>query len=183
MSDKEYNSTYFDDALRIHAICADKNICENDARLLTYMHAKGCESGKGVDYFYNPADEDSEALEIMLGKSKGSLRIPSVMSLDEKGQEALELVMTISDKINKLDNLLAKECGLENRLSGELKTRLRLYKEPEFRDKMVKLYKTEIVDDMPQYTKDKIDLAFLKFREEQQKIEQEILDMVGFKKE
>ena len=182
MGDQDSFSNYFDDAVRIHAICADCALSENDARLLTYMHAKASDSGKGVEYFLTPAQEDSEALEIMLGQCKGSLRLPAVMSLDEKGHDAVELILTIADKISNLDNLLARECGLENRLSGELRARLRLYKDTEFRDKMIDLYNTKVMPFLPLYNKEKIDEAFSRFRAEQQRKEKELSDMVDFLK-
>lgn len=183
MPDNEGYSAYFEDALRIHAICADSSLDEDEARLLTYMHTKACETGKGIDYFLSPAEEDAEALEIMLGKSSSYMKFPSSMNLDERGQEALELIMTIADKISNLDHLLAKECGLENRLTGELRARLRLYKDAPFRNKMVELYKSEVIPKLSLYDKEKIDKAFSRFREEQQRKELELMEMVGLKKE
>ena len=182
MGDQECFSSYFDDALRIHAICADISLSENEARLLTYMHAKAHESGKGVEYFLNPAEEDAEALEIMLGISKSNFRVPSVMSLDDKGHDALELILTIADKITDLDTMLAKECGLENRLSGELRSRLRLYRDHQFRNSMIDLYKTRIEPRLQLYDKEKIDRAFSRFRAEQERKEKELMQMVGMRK-
>jgi len=179
MTGHENYSHYFDDALKIHAICADISLSENEARVLTYMHAKAIESGKGVEYFYCPAEEDSEALQIMLGQSKSSLRLPSVASLDQQGQDALELILTIANRISYIDTLLAKECGLENRLSGELRSRLRLYQDNEYRDKMISLYKTEIQPRLESYTQKEIDEAFCRFRTEQQRREKELMSLVG----
>ncbi len=179
MENQDSFNAYFEDALKIHAICADNLLNENDARLLTYMHAKASESGKGIEYFYNPAREDAEALEIMLGQRKKNLRLPAVMSLDEKGQEAIELILTIADKISNLDTLLSRECGLENRLSGELRIRLRLYQDEEFRDKMIDLYKTKILPMLPVYTKDKVDKAFTILRARQQRSEDELKEMMA----
>jgi hypothetical protein len=88
--------SYFDDALRIHAICVDNGLSENEARLLTYMHTKGCESGKGIDYFFDPSMDEAEALEIMLGERKKPLPLPAVASLDEEGHEAIHTILTIT---------------------------------------------------------------------------------------
>ena len=44
MENQDSFHNYFEDALKIHAICADIDLNENDARLLTYMHAKASES-------------------------------------------------------------------------------------------------------------------------------------------
>lgn len=180
MKQENGRNDYFDDALKIHAICVDLNLSEHEARLLTYMHAKGIESGLGVDYFRNPPEQDAEALEIMLGHSKGSLRLPSVITLDEDGHKALDLILNISNKINKLDIVLAKELGMENRLSGELRNRLKLYKNQDFCKKMVSLYRDKIEPRIAEYNKEMIDDAFARFREEQIIREKELMDMTGF---
>lgn len=179
MSDQGTYSHYFNDALKIHAICVDINLSEHEARILTYMHAKASESGKGISYFLNPAQEDTEALEIMLGQRKGSFQLPPAVNLDDKGQEALELITTIAERITHIDALLAKECGLENRLSGELRNRLRLYKDREFCQSMINLYNKEISPRLCLYTQQRIDEAFSKFRAEEQKKERELMNMVG----
>lgn len=179
MENQDSFHNYFEDALKIHAICADIDLNENDARLLTYMHAKASESGKGIEYFFNPAAEDAEALEIMLGCCKKTIRLPAVMSLDERGQEALELILTIADKISNLDTLLAKECGLENRLSGELRIRLKLYQDEAFRDKMIDIYKSKIQPMLPFYDKEKIERAFSNLRAQQQKKDEELKEIMA----
>lgn len=181
MSDQGNYSQYFNDALKIHAICVDLNLSEGDARILTYMHAKATESGRGIEYFFSPAQEDSEALEIMLGQRKSTLQLPDNLSLDDKGQEALDLILTIADRISHIDNMLAKECGLENRLSGELRNRLRLYKDQEFCTSMIDLYNKEIFPRLSEYSQQKIDEAFSRFRAQEQQKEKELLDMVGLK--
>ena len=180
MSEKEPYTSYFEDALRIHAICADCGLSENDARLLTYMHAKISENAKGIEYFNSPEQEDMDALEIMLGKSNKKICLPPIVDLNKKEQEALEMILTIADRISKLDMLLAKECGMENRLAGELGTRLRLYKDIVFRDKMISIYKNDIVPLLTNYDKEKINLAFIKLKEDERKKEVELLEMTGF---
>lgn len=182
MCNNQYSS-YFEDALRIHAICADFGFSENEARLLTYMHAKASESLNGIEYFYSPGQEDADALEIMLGKSKKKIILPPIVDLNSKEQEALEIILTIADRISRLDNLLAKECGLENRLSGELSTRLRLYRDAIFRDKMISIYKNNILPMLTNYDKNKISMAFYKLQEERRKKELELQEMTGLKEE
>lgn len=178
MSDQGTYSQYFNDALKIHAICVDMNLSENDARILTYMHAKASESGKGISYFLNPANEDSEALEIMLGQHKGTAQLPPAISLDAQSQQALDLILTIAERISCIDNMLAKECGLENRLSGELRNRLRLYKDHQFCNNMIQLYNKEIFPRLPQYDQGKIDQAFSRFRAMEKQREKELMSMV-----
>lgn len=181
MSEQENDSDYFNDSLKIHAICVDMNLSETDARILTYMHAKGIETGKGAQYFLNPANEDSEALEIMLGQKTESMQLASDIILDEKTQEALDLITTIADRISHIDNLLAKECGLENRLTGELRNRLRLYKDQDFRNHMIDLYSNHIMPQLPEYDQEKIENAFSRFRALERQKEKDLLNMVGIK--
>lgn len=171
--------SYFDDALRIHAICVDNGLSENEARLLTYMHTKGCESGKGIDYFFDPSMDEAEALEIMLGERKKPLPLPAVASLDEEGHEAIHTILTIADRISNLDRYLAEECGLENRLSGELRHRLRLYRDRTFRARMIDLYKSNVVPKMDDYTRERVHQAFRKYRIEKQRREKEIMRSAG----
>jgi hypothetical protein len=181
MSQNDSYTSYFEDALRIHAICADSNFSENEARLLTYMHAKASESTNGIEYFDSPMQEDMDALEIMLGKSKKKICLPPIVDLSKKEQDALEMILTIADRISRLDMLLAKECGMENRLAGELGSRLRLYKDVVFRDKMISIYKNNIVPLLMNYDKTKVSNAFFKLKEDQRKKEVELLEMTGFK--
>ncbi len=175
---QEIFSTYFDSALKIHAVCADLEYSEEDARIYTYIHAKATENGRGVAYFWNPAPEDSEALEIMLGIKK-HIDIPPMVTLDENESEAVDLILSIADRISELDNLLARECGLENRFTGELKARLRLYKDEAFRDKMVGIYVETILPKLDHYDKERIDEAFRKSQEEKDRLEKELLQISG----
>ncbi|KMQ49559.1 hypothetical protein CHISP_3517 [Chitinispirillum alkaliphilum] len=172
----------FEDSLKIHAICADNDFSEDDARIFTYMHSKAVESGRGIEYFIKPPPEDSEALEIMLGK-KYTLQLPSQISLDEEEKEAVDLIETVAEKISQLDSLLARECGLENRLSGELRSRLRLYKSAEYRDTMIDRYKRDIKPQLPLYDSSRIDQAFKRYQTEKDLEEQKLLQWAGFKKD
>ena len=179
MEKQENFSAYFDSALKIHAVCADLEFSEEDARLYTYIHAKSTESGRGIEYFSDPAPEDSEALEIMLGL-KRSLEIPPLMTLDQKENEAVDLILSIADRISHLDGLLARECGLENRFSGELKARLRLYKDKNFRDAMVTNYVNRVQPRIGGYNKELINRAFRRHQLEKERLERELLELSGF---
>jgi hypothetical protein len=180
MKEENGRNDYYEDALKIHAICVDVNLTEHEARLLTYMHAKGKESGEGIDYFNEPSEQDAEAIEIMLGHSRGTFRLPSVINLNDDGHKALDLILNISSKINQLDTMLARELGMENRLGGELKYRLKLYKNREFCQKMIALYKDIIIPKLAFYNKEMVDIAFAKFRKEQVQKEKELLELTGF---
>lgn len=180
MKEENGRNDYYEDALKIHAICVDVNLSEHEARLLTYIHAKAKESGAGIEYFNEPPEQDAEAIEIMLGHSRGTFLLPSVVSLNEDGHKALDLILNISSKINQLDTMLAKELGMENRLGGELKNRLKLYKNREFCQKMITLYKEKIVPKLAIYNKDMVDIAFARYRKEEVQKEKELLEITGF---
>lgn len=182
MNNKNGHSIYLEDALKIHAICADLNLSDDNARLLTYIHTKGFESGLGVKYFENPPKQDMEALELMLGRNKGTLRLPAVTGFDKSSQKALDLIFDLSKKIKKLDNLLESEFGMENRLTGELNARLRLYKDKRFKEKSISIYKQRIAPLLMNYDSDKIDKAFTRYREEQQRIDNELIEMTGMER-
>ena len=178
MNEHNTFSIYFEEAMKIHAICADRNYSEEQARIFTYMHAKAVESGQGIDYFNSPAPEDCEALEIMLGQ-KRALLIPSVITLDDKEQDAVELILSIAEKIANLDKFLARECGLENRLSGELRSRLKLYKCKEYREEMTNIYSNEIEPELKKYDRRRIDKAFKRHQREKDRLEQELMALAG----
>jgi len=57
--------SFYEDALKIFAICIDNSISETDARVLTYIHSKIIE--KGNNYFLSPPKEEELAITIMLG--------------------------------------------------------------------------------------------------------------------
>ncbi|MDR0307776.1 MAG: hypothetical protein LBI42_13195 [Chitinispirillales bacterium] len=178
MDEQESFGSYFNSALRIHAVCADLEYSDEEARVYTYIHTKAVESGRGVEYFYNPAPEDSEALEIMLGM-KRTLELPPAITLDEQESEALDLILSIADHIEHLDGILVSECGMENRFSGELRARLRLYKDVKFRDAMISNYVNIVEPKINQYDEEAITEAFRKHQEHDEMFEKELRELLG----
>jgi hypothetical protein len=137
MSDvKSKYDNYFENVLKIHSICARNGLDERFARILSYMYAKAMDSGMGVEYFLSPSKEDRAALEIMLGQN-----VPVLFPESETDTTIMDSLSNISTKISHLDHLLAEECGVENRLRGELINRLRLYADNNYRDEMIEMYR------------------------------------------
>jgi hypothetical protein len=154
---------YFEDAVRIYAICGDEELTDDDARLLTYMHAKACESGKGIEYFNDPSEHDEEALKVLTG----DLTIGE-LAISDKGEVVPvsdPLTASMSDTIGDIDNTLKNEQGFENRISGELRHRLRLYRDPEFRTKMTEIYAKKISPRIFSCTEGGKEQSFRRYRE------------------
>jgi hypothetical protein len=163
---------YFDDAMRIYAICGDEALSDDEARLLTYMHAKGCESGKGVDYFADPSEYDDTALEIMIGET--ILTEQAVTPAGDVVTIADPFTATIGERIRSLDESLKEEHGFENRFCGELHRRMRLYRDPEFRTRMMDVYKEKIAPKIFGYSQEKLQGAFERYRAKRVDDEREI---------
>jgi len=178
MESQESFGSFFESALKIHAVCADLEYSDEDARVYTYIYTKAAESGRGVEYFNDPAPEDSEALEIMLGL-KRTLELPPAMTLDDEESEALDFILSIAGHIEHLDGILVSECGMENRFSGELRARLRLYKDKKFRDIMISNYLNNIEPKIDMYDDERITEAFRKHQEHDECFERELRELLG----
>jgi len=155
---------YLDDAMRIYAVCTDESLSDDDARLFIYIHFKALESGLGIKYFDNPAESDIDALELMLGEKK-----LDCSSVPEKHADVVliadEFVSDAKGSVTRLDFKLSNETGMETRLTAELRQRLKLYRDPEFRNEMVSLYAEIIASKMASYDGAAIDTAFTRHRE------------------
>jgi hypothetical protein len=167
---------YFDDALRIYAMCGDDDLSDDDARLLTYIHVKACESGKGVEYFDDPSEFDEEALQVMLGDTIIADTMVTaegeVVSLGDGHASAL------NREISALDTAFERGLGNERRISGELQLRLRLYRDKSYREKMVALYSKKIAPKIFSYDRNAVERAFKNYREKAVRNEQEIERMI-----
>jgi hypothetical protein len=176
MNFKDYLN-YYDDITKIYAICIDLDIPDEKIRLLSFMHVKISEND--IDYLDNPRLEEIQALQIMLGDSKKIIEILQEENFAEKQIETINKSMqTLANFVIKADTQLAKEYGLENRLSSELKYRLFLYENAKFREHMLKLYKKEIEPRICLYDKQKINIAFEKYQEKLLKKEQEFQELL-----
>ena len=170
--------TVFDDAVKIHAICIDNSLTEYDARILTYIHSKSIESKKGINYFLESEtidhENDKQAILILLGKNHDDDQFAYIeQKLDENAKKLFQL---ISSKIKQVDIQLQQTMGLENRLTSELNSRLRLYTDVNFRKSMVAIYTKLIVPQLMEYSNDRIKKAFNEYTTRQKKINEELFN-------
>ena len=152
----------FDDALRIHAICADEDLPEGHDKLLTYIHVKASNSPRGLRYFDDPAPEDELALRTMLGE------LPQATDKQDDSQDvarrAGRYLERVHEQIRRLDVCAHKLCGHENYFSRELRQRLRLYLDREFRSLMIGVYRKHIAGRLGAYSSERVRHAFRRHR-------------------
>ena len=104
--------------MRIYAICGDENLSDNDARLLSYMHAKAFESGIGIEYFKNPSTSEETALSFMTGEvvsagsaPEGASSADSTSVRATEAQEATELSKAMQSVDRKLEEIRGLRTG------------------------------------------------------------------------
>lgn len=158
--------------MKIHAICADANIDLDKTRLLTYMHFKIKDNGNDINYFDHESENDCLAIEVMLGNMTPLHNFFSENCIGNKNTAVFkEYCSSIANNIRKLDSSFRKNIGMENRLSGELRKRLRLYRDKIFRNEMMRLYKEIILPRIELYELCTIKRAFKQARERANKSE------------
>ncbi len=175
MSSEDLFTDYFDDAMKIHALCADAQLPDNDAKLMTYIHVKVMESGKGVSYFENADSNDEAALQFLLGERSLGISV-NTETENESSHNALQSLEELPHKLAELDGMLTTEHGIENPFSSELRERLRLYKDSEFRDEKLSLYKEHISGKISTYNRAKVRKAFRAYRARKEKEEKELME-------
>ena len=168
--DNRGNDTFFE-AMQIHAVCLDAKIDDEKIRLLTYMHFKIKANGDNLDYFEQASEQDITSIEIMLGnKAPLESMLKGKRSSKRRVVEAIILDHSNStiENIKRLDGTFRKDLGIENRLSGELRNRLRLYRDRAFRKEMVQLYEEIIAPRIDLYEMVTINRAFKQAREREE---------------
>jgi hypothetical protein len=75
----------------------------------------------------------------------------------------------ISENIRNCDHKIQGSRGIGNRFSGELKNRLRLYKNSVFRNKMIKKYTDIVLPRMSLYEEATIKRVFTQFQQKSEK--------------
>lgn len=165
---------YFEESLKIRAICFDSGIDEETTRLICYLNY--------VCYQYGIHSLESEelnnqnilTLKIMLG-DKTYQNENYIDPEDDK----TNIILTIADTIKQTDNFLKENYGLENRMSGELKMRLKFYENKPYRDYIVNLYKQNILPKIFHYTKEMIVKALEKANSKNSEIDKMLNDLIG----
>lgn len=159
--------------MKIHAICADADIDMDKTRLLTYMHFKIEDNENDIHYFERNSYHDCVAIEVMLGNMAPLQELFTDDSIDSTIKYSFieEHCTDIANNIKKLDCSFRKNAGMENRLSGELRNRLRMYRDETFRTEMINLYNEIILPRLALYDICTIKRAFKQAREREQNSE------------
>jgi hypothetical protein len=127
--------------MRVYAICADANIDDEKARILNFIRFKLSENGNVDMCFNQELSPDCAVIEAMLGNLVPLQRLFCENSTYKKELVFIEEYCSrIANDIRILDFSLHESVGMENRLIGELRNRLRLYRDAAFRKEMVRMY-------------------------------------------
>ncbi len=147
---------YYDDALKINAICVDLSLPGSDAKLYTYIHIKALEND-GVECFEDESPSEIKALEVLLGKTKqDGFRKLSRLSQKRQGYNPEK----IADKLRGIEMAAKVNFGFEFPFKYELINRLRFHTNPEYRDQKIDFYITTISPRMRFYTENDVKQAF-----------------------
>jgi hypothetical protein len=155
------------EAMQIHAVCADAGIEDAKTRVLTYIHFKLKENNNDATYFEWGSEQDCASIEIMLGDRKTLDGMKN--NSEKKAVRTSALIMDhcagTARNIRKLDAVFRNNFGMENRLSSELRNRLRLYRDRAFRNEMLRLYEEIVIPRKDLYEMCTIKRAFRQVRE------------------
>ncbi|MFP4417737.1 MAG: hypothetical protein ACOC41_02410 [Chitinivibrionales bacterium] len=174
MSSEDLFEDYFDDAMKIHALCADAQLPDSDAKLMTYIHVKALESGRGLSYFEKADNNDQAALQFLLGERE--LGFLPLAEENTHSRDAFQSLEQLPHKIAELDGMLTTEHGIENPFSSELRERLRLYKDSAFRAEKLQMYREHVCGKISSYNRAKVRKAFRAYRVRKEKEEQELME-------
>ena len=169
MDFENFFAFFYNEASKIYAICFDLDITDEQIRLLSFIHLKTIQND--INYFENPSLEEVQSLKIMLGDTELAKQILHDNNVDSEQIE--KTIENCAKSFSKLDIDLKNKYGMENRISGELKYRLRLYTDSSFRKKILDLYKNKVLPLIISYTDDKVQKSFVKYQEKMQKKEDE----------
>lgn len=169
--------TYLNDALRIHAVCADLGISVDNSKLYTYIHVKSLESGLGSAYFDEPRPLDVEAITALLGKfGVSGYAFEEGNYSPEEFLEAYKIYSSMA--LAQLEAKLRLDHGIERPFQTELKLRLRLYADENFRNKTISFYSEHILVRLDEYSFDKINGAFRAEQIRNKANEKELMDSI-----
>jgi hypothetical protein len=163
MNTEHFIKNYFDIAMKIHAICSDRSISNDDAKLYVYIYVKACESPEGIDYFEQDCITEIEALKSLL--SSGYEEDAVVFEEPVTPQMLLQLYQSFVQKsITKIERDMQLEYGLERVIRSELTDRLRLHVDPSFRAGHIDIFKNLIYPEIGNYDDAKVKLSNINYQ-------------------
>jgi hypothetical protein len=173
----DYFLDFFEDGMKICAICSDLDICDEQMRLLIFIHIKLTQFGQ--KYFEQDHKNEIIALRTVLGDTRYIEELYKEENLNEKTIENVTKVLdTYKNTLKNLDVEIKNNYGLENRLTNELRYRLLLYSNKKFMTEIVNLYEKEIKYRIKIYDNKKVDEAFENYRKKIKKQDEDLLKML-----
>jgi hypothetical protein len=173
----DYFLDFFEDGMRICAICSDLNISEEQMRLLIFIHIKLTQLGQ--EYFKQDHQTEIIALRTILGDSHYIEKMYKEQNLDVKiAENLINFLESYQNTIKKLDIEIKNNYGLENRLTNEFRYRLLLYVNKKFMANMLNLYDKEIKNRIKLYDNKKVDEAFVNYRKKMKKQDEDLMKML-----
>lgn len=163
MNTDHFIKNYFDIAMKIHAICSDRSISKDDAKLYVYIYVKTCESPEGIDYFEQECSAEIGALTSLL--DSGYNEDATVFEEPVTPQMLLELYLSFVKKsIAKIERDMQLEYGLERVIRSELADRLRLHVDPSFRTEHIDIFKNLIYPEIGNYDEMKVKISNVNYQ-------------------
>ena len=162
MNTNDFLKNYFNVAMKIHAICTDKGLSSDNAKLYVYIYVKAHESPDGIDYFEQDCSIEIDALKSLL---QTGLQEAIVFDEPLTPDMLLDLYKSYVNKsMTSVERTLQMECGIENAIHGELANRLRLHIDPTFRKKHLDIFNSVILPQIDSYDNDRIKLSNINYQ-------------------
>jgi hypothetical protein len=155
----ELHSRYFENGLKIRAICDDLAYPEEYAQILLYIHIRGTDHysnktvmktmAKIIEEYYHPDKE----IKLKESSFNSNNHIKSMYS-----------DIIIGKQLEYADNYLSEKENKNGFFSKQISNILRLYTDTDFREKMLNIYEKNIKKLLKLYNKEKIEKAFKRAR-------------------
>ncbi len=137
MNTDDFISMNFNTALQIHEQCDKLNLSADKARLLTYIHFR---------LFKNETTEENVSLNhAEIAQVVDFLNDDGGSCVSSVNSGCYAVISKIPNKLSALDGHFRKDHGIEIRISSELNNRALFHRDSDFREQMIKLYRTKIL--------------------------------------
>jgi hypothetical protein len=151
---EEFFSKYYDDGLRIRAICDDLDYPSEYFPVLLNIHIKGSK------HFYNKEKQDVHKIAYkMLMPESQEMLLKSRLKKDNH-IKALFSKIIIGGELKRADDYLLSEAGVENFFKNQLININRMYTDEYYRKKMIKIYEENVKQLIYLYDEERINKAF-----------------------
>jgi hypothetical protein len=163
-------SRFYEECLKIHAICDDLDYSKDDARLFTNIHV--LMNTKGKDFFDKESFEhELLAVDILLSPYKPNITSP---------ESELVSKLCVGAELKKLDSS-AETHGHETFFTTQLRIMKQLYSNSAFRRKKIKIYEEKIKPRITEYDTNKVKKTFKHAREREAREQRELNRLINLK--